>query len=98
LSGKGLEIPLTSAGPGRSARTLTRRRSAPCNRLWFQRLNIAMAWPDGCWRPVCGHRHFVREPTTLPWGNRSLLLRDPDGDLVNFFTPLTPAAIGKFAR
>jgi hypothetical protein len=23
----------------------------------------------------------------VPWGNRSLLLRDPDGNLVNFFTP-----------
>jgi hypothetical protein len=59
---------------------------------------VPHAWPDGCWRRVCGYRHFVGEPTTLPWGNRSLLLRDPDGNLVNFFTPLTPAAIGKFAR
>ncbi|GAB3464475.1 VOC family protein [Streptomonospora sediminis] len=41
---------------------------------------------------------FVNEPTTLPWGNRSLLFRDPDGNLVNFFTPVTPAAIAKFAR
>ncbi|MEU0546295.1 VOC family protein [Micromonospora sp. NPDC005979] len=40
---------------------------------------------------------FVNEPTTLPWGNRSLLFRDPDGNLVNFFTPVTPAAIEKFA-
>ena len=56
---------------------------------------VPRAWPDGCWRRVCGHRDFVGEPTTLPWGNRSLLLRDPDGNLVNFFTPLTPAAIGK---
>jgi predicted enzyme related to lactoylglutathione lyase len=30
---------------------------------------------------------FVQEPTTMPWGNRSLLLRDPDGNLVNLFTP-----------
>ncbi|MFI1676197.1 VOC family protein [Streptomyces sp. NPDC020607] len=30
---------------------------------------------------------FVSGPTTMPWGNRSLLLRDPDGNLVNFFTP-----------
>jgi predicted enzyme related to lactoylglutathione lyase len=30
---------------------------------------------------------FVNEPTTMPWGNRSLLFRDPDGNLVNFFTP-----------
>ena len=30
---------------------------------------------------------FVNEPTTMPWGNRSLLFRDPDDNLVNFFTP-----------
>ena len=30
---------------------------------------------------------FVQEPATMPWGNRSLLFRDPDGNLVNFFTP-----------
>ena len=41
---------------------------------------------------------FVNEPTTMPWGNRSLLFRDPDGNLVNFFTPVTPAAIEKLAR
>jgi catechol 2,3-dioxygenase-like lactoylglutathione lyase family enzyme len=29
----------------------------------------------------------VQKPTTMPWGNRSLLFRDPDGNLVNFFTP-----------
>ncbi|MFF9167747.1 MULTISPECIES: VOC family protein [unclassified Streptomyces] len=40
---------------------------------------------------------FVNEPTTMPWGNRSLLFRDPDGHLVNFFTPVTPAALAKFA-
>ncbi|GAA1938031.1 VOC family protein [Kitasatospora viridis] len=41
---------------------------------------------------------FVAGPTTMPWGNRSLLLRDPDGNLVNFFTPVTPAAVAKYAR
>ncbi len=41
---------------------------------------------------------FVTEPTTMPWGNRSLLFRDPDGNLVNFFTPVTPAAMERFAR
>jgi catechol 2,3-dioxygenase-like lactoylglutathione lyase family enzyme len=29
---------------------------------------------------------FVLQPTTLPWGNRSIYVRDPDGNLVNFFT------------
>ncbi|MEU8124326.1 VOC family protein [Spirillospora sp. NPDC049024] len=41
---------------------------------------------------------FVTEPTTMPWGNRALLFRDPDGNLVNFFTPATPEAIAKFSR
>ncbi|MCV7015257.1 VOC family protein [Mycolicibacterium madagascariense] len=41
---------------------------------------------------------FVNAPTTMPWGNRSLLLRDPDGNLVNLFTPVTPAAQEKFSR
>lgn len=26
----------------------------------------------------------VQEPTTMPWGNKSFLLRDPDGNLINF--------------
>lgn len=39
---------------------------------------------------------FVTEPTTMPWGNRSLLFRDPDGNLVNFFTPVTPEAVARF--
>ena len=34
----------------------------------------------------------------MPWANRSLLFRDPDVNLVNFFTPVTQAAIDKFAR
>lgn len=36
---------------------------------------------------------LVQKPTTMPWGNRSLLFRDPDGNLVNFFTPVTSAAV-----
>lgn len=40
--------------------------------------------------------YLVQEPTTMPWGNRSLLFRDPDGNLVNFFTPVSADAIKKF--
>ncbi|MDA3644761.1 VOC family protein [Saccharopolyspora indica] len=40
----------------------------------------------------------VQKPTTMPWGNRSLLFRDPDGNLVNFFTPLTDDARARLAR
>jgi len=42
--------------------------------------------------------NFVIQPTTMPWGNRSLLFRDPDGNLVNFFTPVTQVAKEKFGR
>jgi predicted enzyme related to lactoylglutathione lyase len=38
---------------------------------------------------------LVQEPTTIPWGNRSLLFRDPDGNLVNFFAPVTAEATRK---
>lgn len=40
---------------------------------------------------------LVQAPTMMPWGNKSLLFRDPDGNLVNFFTPANPEAIRKFA-
>ncbi|CAM3085479.1 VOC family protein [Mycobacterium simiae] len=39
---------------------------------------------------------IVTEPTTMPWGNRALLFRDPDGNLVNLFTPVTVEARAKF--
>jgi catechol 2,3-dioxygenase-like lactoylglutathione lyase family enzyme len=39
---------------------------------------------------------WVQQPTTMPWGNRSVLFRDPDGNLVNYFTPVTEDAITKF--
>ena len=55
---------------------------------------------DGVHQNLAGfvERSSSTGPTTMPWGNRSLLFRDPDGNLVNFFTPVTQAAIDKFAR
>jgi len=34
---------------------------------------------------------FELEPTNQPWGNRSMLFRDPDGNLINFFAPIDRA-------
>ncbi|WP_340026528.1 VOC family protein [Paenibacillus sp. FSL K6-1096] len=42
-------------------------------------------------------RDWVQEPTTMPWGNRSILFRDPDGNLVNLFQPVTEDAMKRFA-
>ncbi len=38
----------------------------------------------------------VQQPTTMPWGNRSLLFRGPDGTLVNLFTPVSVEAIRRY--
>ena len=34
---------------------------------------------------------YAMPPTTMPWGNRSMLLRDPDGNVVNLFARPTAA-------
>lgn len=47
--------------------------------------------------PVVGPA-LVQLPTTMPWGNRSLLLRDPDGTLVNLFAPATAEAKQRLDR
>jgi predicted enzyme related to lactoylglutathione lyase len=39
----------------------------------------------------------VHGPKTMPWGNRTALLRDPEGTLVALFTPVTDAAKTRFA-
>ncbi|MEN2399048.1 VOC family protein [Flavobacterium sp. MC2016-06] len=37
--------------------------------------------------------YIVQKPTLMPWGNKSLLFRDPDGNLVNLFTPASIEAV-----
>lgn len=34
----------------------------------------------------------VQPPTMMPWGNVSVLIRDPDGVLINLYTPVTSQA------
>jgi catechol 2,3-dioxygenase-like lactoylglutathione lyase family enzyme len=54
---------------------------------------------DDAYRKLESHlSDVVQQPTTQPWGNRSLLFRDPDGNLVNLFTPVSPEAIRKYAK
>jgi predicted enzyme related to lactoylglutathione lyase len=35
----------------------------------------------------------VQPPTMMPWGNLSVLIRDPEGSLINLYTPVTPQAL-----
>jgi catechol 2,3-dioxygenase-like lactoylglutathione lyase family enzyme len=54
---------------------------------------------DDAYRKLESHvTDVVQQPTTQPWGNRSLLFRDPDGNLVNLFAPVSPEAIRKYAK
>ncbi|MFT8417255.1 MAG: VOC family protein [Acetobacter sp.] len=39
---------------------------------------------------------IVMEPELLPWGNRAVQFRDPEGTIVSFFTPETKAAHARF--
>ncbi|MGB6689924.1 MAG: VOC family protein [Terracidiphilus sp.] len=36
-------------------------------------------------------KNWVKPPTTQPWGTRSIYFRDPDGNLVDFFSPAPPS-------
>ena len=38
----------------------------------------------------------VHEPKLMPWGNRSVQFRDPEGSLVALFMPFTDAAKARF--
>ena len=35
---------------------------------------------------------WVAPPTTQPWGNRTMVFRDPTGNLVNVFSPSQPSS------
>lgn len=39
----------------------------------------------------------LQEPTTMPWGNRAMMLADPDGNRVNLYAPFTAEAKARFA-
>jgi uncharacterized glyoxalase superfamily protein PhnB len=39
----------------------------------------------------------VHEPKVMPWGNRTVQFRDPEGTLVSLFMPVTDAARKRFA-
>ncbi len=33
---------------------------------------------------------WLQPPRDMPWGNRSMLFRDPEGNPINFFRPAAP--------
>ena len=48
-------------------------------------------------RARLGDLTVLQEPTTMPWGNRAMMLADPDGNHVNLYAPFTDEAKARFA-
>ncbi len=49
-------------------------------------LEFQVADVDVVFERMTDTSEIVMAPSVMPWGNRSLLLRDPDGNLVNVFS------------
>lgn len=49
-------------------------------------LEFEVADVEGALARMAGAAEVVMPTTVMPWGNRSALLRDPDGSLVNVFS------------
>lgn len=50
---------------------------------------------DAVHQRLAGAADIAMPPSTMPWGNRSMLLRDPDGNVVNVFS--RPVALAQEA-
>ena len=51
---------------------------------------------DAAFERLKGNAELVHEPKLLPWGNRTLQVRDPEGTAVSLFMPFTDAAKARF--
>lgn len=51
---------------------------------------------DAVFARLRGKVELVHEPKLLPWGNRSVQFRDPEGTVVSLFMPATDAARVRF--
>ena len=83
------EIRLPGANLAISAEHLIRRFNAGAASAADNRSAILEFEVDDVHRVLSslgGTAVVVQEPTIMPWGNHSLLLRDPDGSLVNVFS------------
>ncbi|HEY9294267.1 MAG TPA: VOC family protein [Microlunatus sp.] len=58
--------------------------------------DVDQTWDRLCRSSPAVVAEVVLEPADMPWGNRSMILRDPDGGLLNLFTPITREARAKY--
>jgi len=60
-------------------------------------LEFMVADVDAEFARLEGKAELVHEPKTMPWGNRTVQFRDPEGTLVALYTPISEAAKRRFA-
>ena len=60
-------------------------------------LEFMVADVDAEFARLEGKAELVHEPKTMPWGNRTVQFRDPEGTLVALYTPVSEAAKRRFA-
>lgn len=51
---------------------------------------------DSAFERLKNQVEVVHEPKMMPWGNRTVQFRDPEGTLVSLFAPVTDAAKQRF--
>ena len=59
-------------------------------------LEFMTADVDAEFERLKGRVEVVHEPKMMPWGNRTVQFRDPEGTLVSLFAPVTEAAKRRF--
>lgn len=60
-------------------------------------LEFMVADVDAEFARLEGKAELVHEPKTMPWGNRTVQFRDPEGTIVALYTPVSEAAKRRFA-
>lgn len=52
---------------------------------------------DADYERIKGKAELIHEPKLMPWGNRTVQFRDPEGTAVALYQPVTEAAKQRFA-
>jgi predicted enzyme related to lactoylglutathione lyase len=93
-----VEVPTGAMSVGFSRRRFTEYREDPMARPGSPRhraeiiLDFQAGDVDAEYQRITGLGvDWVAPPATQPWGNRSMIFRDPAGNLVNVFSPGRPA-------
>jgi predicted enzyme related to lactoylglutathione lyase len=60
-------------------------------------LEFMVADVDAEFERLKDNAEVVHEPKNMPWGNRAVQFRDPEGTIVGLFMPVTDAAKARFA-